>query len=197
MHSPGVCGVILAAGSQMGAPAGVEGASSKAKAEAVSEMIVALNTDTDMVLVALGADAELLAPAVWTHAAYIVQLPPASSDADALRVALQEVLNRGRDAALVASLDNQGLTAETVHRMVAAYCAAGDDIWAVVPEAEICQGHPVLMGRRMIELFLRGQKWSAADEILSANLEHVRSLKADDPGTAAAAPGTAWKAPWD
>jgi CTP:molybdopterin cytidylyltransferase MocA len=189
--------VILAAGSQVGAPAGVKDAQFKNKAEALGELIGALNGDTEMVLVALGADAESLAPAVWARAAYIVQLPAAASDADALRVVLQEVLNRGRDAALVASLDNQGLTAETVHRMVAAYCAAGDEIWAVVPEAEIHQGHPVLMGRRMIELFLRGQKWSAADEILSANLEHVRSLKAAEPGAAAVAPGTAWKAPWD
>jgi CTP:molybdopterin cytidylyltransferase MocA len=193
MHSPGVCGVILAAGSHVGAGE----AQSKTKAEAVSALIGALNADTEMVLVAVGSDAEALAPAVWALAAYVVQLPPGASDADALRAMLQEVLNRGRDAALVASLDNQGLTAETVSRMVAAYCAAGDEIWAVVPEAGMRQGHPVLMGRRMIELFLRGQKWSAADEILSANLEHVRSLKAADPGTAGVAPGTAWKAPWD
>ena len=202
MHSPGVCGVILAAGSQVGAPAGVKELQSKTKAEALGELIGALNGDTEMVLVALGADAESLAPAVWARAAYIVQIPAAASDADALRVALQEVLNRGRDAALVASLDNQGfdnqgLTAETVHRMVATYCGAGDEIWAVVPEAEIRQGHPVLMGRRMIELFLRGQKWSAADEILSANLEHVRLLKATDAASSTAGSATAWKAPWD
>jgi CTP:molybdopterin cytidylyltransferase MocA len=197
MHSPGVCGVILAAGSQVGAQAGVEAAQSKSKAEAVSELILALNTDTDMVLVALGADAQELEPAVWAHAAYIVQLPPSSSDAETLRAMLQEVLNRGRDAALVAALDSQGLTGETVHRMVAAYREADDATWAVVPEAEIRHGHPVLMGRRMIELFLRGQQWSAADEILSANLEHVRSLKAAEPGSAAALPGAPWKAPWD
>ena len=65
--------------------------------------------------------------------------------------------------------------------MVAAYCAAGDEIWAVVPETEMRQGHPVLMGRTMIELFLRGQKWSAADEIVSANREHVRTVKIADP----------------
>jgi CTP:molybdopterin cytidylyltransferase MocA len=191
MHSPGVCGVILAVGSHVGAVS----SQSNSKAEAVNELIGALNGDTEMVLVALGADAESLAPTVWARAAYVVPLPAGASDADALRIALQEVLNRGRDAALVASPGDQVLTSETVHRMVAAYCAAGDEIWAVVPEAEIHQGHPVLMGRSMIELFLRGQKWSAADEILSANLEHVRSLKATD--TASAVVATAWKAPWD
>jgi CTP:molybdopterin cytidylyltransferase MocA len=195
MHSPGVCGVILAVGSQVGAQTGLKASQSNSKAEALNELIGALNGDTEMVLVALGADAESLAPTVWARAAYVVPLPPGASDADALRVALQEVLNRGRDAALVASPGDQTLTAETVHRMVAAYCAAGDEIWAVVPEAEIRQGHPVLMGRSMIELFLRGQKWSAADEILSANLEHVRSLKATDAASSTVV--AAWKAPWD
>jgi CTP:molybdopterin cytidylyltransferase MocA len=184
--------VILAAGSQVGA-----GETRKSKAEALSELIEALNADTEMVLVAVGADAEALTPVVWAKAAYLVQLSATASDADALRVMLQEVLNRGRDAALVAALDGRGLTAETVHRMVAAYCAAGDEIWAVVPEIEMQQGHPVLMGRRMIELFLRGQKWNAADEILSANLEHVRTVKAADPAASPVQPGAAWKAPWD
>jgi CTP:molybdopterin cytidylyltransferase MocA len=188
--------VILADGSQVGAQVG-EDALRKSKAEALSELIDALNADTEMVLVAVGADAEALTPVVWAKAAYLVQLSESASGAEALRTMLQEVLSRGRDAALVAALDSHGLTAETVHRMVAAYCAAGDEIWAVVPESAMQQGHPVLMGRRMIELFLRGQKWNAADEILSANLEHVRTLKAADAAASTVAPGTAWKAPWD
>jgi len=193
MHSPGVCGVILATGSQVGAG----NVQLKTKAEGVSELIDALHTDTEMVLVAVGADADALAPVVWSRAAYMVKLAENTSDADALRAMLQEVLNRGRDAAIVTSLDNFALTEETVHRMVAAYCAAGDEIWAVVPETEMLQGHPVLMGRRMIELFLRGQKWSAADEILGANLEHVRKLKATDPLASTVTAVPTWKAPWD
>ena len=163
----------------------------------MSRLFGVLNGNSDLVLVALGADAESVAPAVWVLAAYVVQLPPGASDADALRTVLREVLNRGRDAALVTTLDDQALSAETVHRMVSAYCAAGDEIWAVVPEAGIGRGYPVLMGRRMIELFLRGEKWNAAAEILSANVEHVLSLPAHDAATAALTPGTGWKAPWD
>jgi CTP:molybdopterin cytidylyltransferase MocA len=197
MHSPGICGVILATGSQAGAQAGVEGAQSKTKAEAVSSLIGALNAGTDMVLVALAADAELLAPVIWAHAAYEVLLSPDVNGADALRAALQEVMNRGRDAALVATLDDEALTDRTVQRMVAAYCAAGDEIWAVVPEPEMRQGHPVLLGRRMIEMFQRGRQWSALDEMLAANPMHVRSVKADEAGPATAIAGTSWKAPWD
>jgi len=162
----------------------------------VGKLIDALNADTEMVLVAVGADAEALVPAVWARAAYLVQLPETATGVEALRIVLQDVLNRGRDTALVTGAETQGLTQETVHRMVAEYCAAGDEIWAVVPEAEVLQGHPVLLGRRMIELFLRGQKWSAANEILAANLEHVRTMKPVDP-MATTNSGTAWKAPWD
>jgi CTP:molybdopterin cytidylyltransferase MocA len=192
MHSPGVCGVVLATGSESGADA----AQWKTKAEGVSALITALNADTEMVLVAVESDADALAPVIWGKAAYMVQLPVDTSDAAALRTMLQEVLNRGRDAVIVTSLHVPGLTVETVHRMVAEYCSAGDDVWAVVPETEMLQGHPVLMGRRMIELFLRGQQWSAADEILSANREHVHTVKISDP-LAVVVTDSGWKAPWD
>lgn len=202
MHSPGVCGVILAVGAQPGtqvgnAQVGENAAQLKSRLETVSRLIDALNTDTDMVLVGVGADAEALTPVVWAKAAYVVQLAAGASDAEALRVMLQEVLNRGRDAALVASLEDLSLTAETVHRMVAAFCAAGNEIWAVVPETGMPQGHPVLMGRRMIELFLRGQKWSSADEIVSGNLDHVRTVHIADSAASQTASGTVWKPPWD
>jgi hypothetical protein len=215
MHSPGVCGVILAAGSQ----AGTGDTRSKTNADAVAELIDALSADTEMVLVGVPAtDADALAPVVWGRAAYMVLLPETANDADTLRVMLQEVLNRGRDAALVTVCEPgvmdvavtgtssstaqpriQSLTAQTAHRMVAEYCASGDEIWALVPETEMLQGHPVLMGRRMIELFLRGQKWSAADEILSANLEHVRTIKLVElqAGVEPLGSATSWKAPWD
>jgi len=185
--------VILAAGLQ---PVDANEPRQKSKAEAVDALISALNADTEMVLVAAGADAATLEAVVWARAAYMVPIAENASEADALRVILQDVLSRGRDAALVASLDNFALTSETVHRMVVAYCAAGDEIWAVVPETAMLQGHPVLMGREMIELFLRGQKWSAADEILAANREHVCAVKAVDP-LAEVAPAVGWKAPWD
>jgi CTP:molybdopterin cytidylyltransferase MocA len=205
MHSPGVCGVILASCPQPGEaeskPCQAQSTSvslpSKAKADAVNELISVLDDDTEMVLVALGSDAASLAPVVWARAAYVVSIADSATGAEALRTMLQEVLNRGRDTALVASLDSSALTVDTVHRMVAAYCAAGDEIWAVVPEPAMQQGHPVLMGRRIIELFLRGQSWSAADEILSANLDHVRTVKAVDPSAAPVASISTWKAPWD
>ena len=189
MHSPGICGVILAIGTPLETP----GAPSLDRGAVVGEWIDALNADTEMVLVALPSDDEALAREVWSRGASLVELPSGSTTAGALRALLQETLNRGRDAALVTTLDSPPLSAGTVQRMVAAYRAAGDEIWALLPEKLYRAGDPMLLGRRMIELFLRGQ-WTAADEILTANREHVYVLKASD---AAAASGSGWKAPWN
>jgi hypothetical protein len=53
------------------------------------------------------------------------------------------------------------------------------------------------MGRRMIELFLRGQQWSSADEIVSGNLDHVRTVNPADSSASQTPSGPDWKAPWD
>jgi hypothetical protein len=158
------------------------------KADSVRRLIGVLNADSDLVLVALGEDAAQVAPAVWSLAAYVVQLPPEASEGEILRMALQEVLNHGRDAALVVSAGDEALSAGTVHKMVEAFCAAGDEIWAVLPDAvpevppniapESGIVLPALMGRRMMELALRGEHRLAAHQILSANAGHVLRLSA-------------------
>jgi CTP:molybdopterin cytidylyltransferase MocA len=193
MHSPGVCGAILVTGPFGGAA----GAPWKDESEAVGKLIDALNADTDMVLVALAAGAESLAPAVWEGAAYVVQLAPGVSDASALRALLQEALNRGRDAVLVTALDGPELSAELVRRIVTAYRTAGDEIWAVVPETALAEAkprYPFLLGREMIQLFQRGQSWTTADEIFSAHREHVHAMKASGPDGAAVVLGKSWPA---
>jgi CTP:molybdopterin cytidylyltransferase MocA len=186
----------LAIGTQLAPackPLETPGAPSRDRSAAVGEWIDALNADTEMVLVAIESGEEALARAVWARAAYLVELPTGSNTADALRALLQETLNRGRDAALVTTLESPPLSAETVQRMVAAYRAASDDIWAVIPETRSAEpklrypGDPMLLGRSMIEKFLRGQKLSTVDEILSANREHVYVLKLSD--AVAASPG--------
>jgi len=177
----------------MGSPAqGAQGSAAQPISESVTRLIGAMNADTDLVMVALGAEAAAVAPAVWALAAYVVEPGPDASEGEALRVSLREVLNRGRDAALVVALDHAlggdaPLAAAQVHRMVAAYCAAGDEVWAVAPEGGI-GGYPVLLGRQIIELFLRGT-FQTASELLSANRVHVLTLAAAGAGTAAVLPG--------
>jgi hypothetical protein len=170
MHNPGICGVILGRG--LREPGG--NWREDGWAQALDERIDALTDDTEMVLVAASAaDGELLAPVVWAKAAYLVEIPADASEAETLRIILQDVMSRGRDAALVTGLAGAPLSAEMAHRMVADFCAAGDDIWAVATDSGVSAGQPLLLGRRMIELFLRGRSWTSAEEALTANRQHV------------------------
>src|SRR6266540_3291001 len=98
MHSPGVCGAILATGSPVGRGDTPDQSRmpAQSRAEALGALIDVLHADTEIVLIAAGDDADALAPAVWARAGYLVQLAPGASQADALRALLQDVLNRGR-----------------------------------------------------------------------------------------------------
>lgn len=194
MHTPGVCGAILAVPhAEAVLPMGASGSESETTGR-LGRWIDALNADTEMILVAGCASDEALAREVWARAAYLVQLPEGASLAQALRAVLQETLNRGRDAALVTTLQTPPVSAETVRRMVAAYRAAGDEVWALVPQIDCREQsanrncYPMLLGRQMIELFLRQQSWNAPEEILLAHREHVYALKAS--GIAPACSGT-------
>jgi len=179
MHNPGICGVILALEA---AEPPAENASARSRPEALGALIPALDSGSDLVLVVLGAGAETLAPIVWAQAAYVLQLPAGCSRPDALRGALRDVLNRGRDTALVAPLAEPLLSAATVQQMVAAYREADDEIWAVVAGSEVGHGQPMLLGRIMIEALLRNGGWESAEDVLNANLPHVCLLAAAKPG---------------
>jgi hypothetical protein len=180
MHNPGICGVILPSGAGE-ASSGEGGAAARSRAEILGALIASLDAGSDLVLVVLGAGAETLAPVAWAQAAYVLQLPSECSRADALRAALRDVLNRGRDTALVVSLSDAPLSAERVQSMVEAYREADDNVWAVVDGAEIGHGQPMLLGRIMIEALLRNGGWESAEDVLAANLPHVRLLAAAEP----------------
>ncbi len=171
MHSPGVCGVILALG-----PAG------PGAAQEVDARIDALNAASDLVLVAAPAPvAQALSPAVWSRAAYVVELAEGAAEAEVMRAALGEVMSRGRDAALLTWLGGARLTAEAAAKLVEFYAAAGDETWAVVESSEaLSQGQAVLVGRDMIERLLRTAGWTSAEEIFTANRAHVGTLRKQD-----------------
>lgn len=165
MHSPGVCGVVLALNPAVGGSA--------AELEA---RIDALNPASELVLVAISpAGVASLSSVIWSRAAYLLEMADVADDATALRAALNEVLSRGRDTALVTGLGGAALAAETARAMVALYAEASDEVWAV--EAATGAGAAVLLGRDMIERLLRSAEWRSAEELLKANRAHVVTLQ--------------------
>ena len=72
-----------------------------------------------------------------------------------LQAGLHEVLNRGRDAAVITLVDRPPVSVATVQLLREAFESALQNIWAVVPEVSGRHGHPYLAGRELIEIFLQ------------------------------------------
>lgn len=183
--SPSFAGVILAAGasSRMGRDKALlpwrDGTF-------LSAAIRALQPSTELVIVVAGANAQKLEPVTNANAAFMAVNPnPQLGQFSSLQAGLQEVLNRGRDAAIVTLVDRPPAEIETIDQLRAAFLGGDEQTWAVVPEYQGKHGHPFVIGREMIEAFLRAPVQSSAREVEHANQSRIRYFPVSDPLVAA------------
>lgn len=148
----------------------------------LSAAIRLLATSSDFVIVVAGKNESTLAPIAYSSGASLVTNPdPSLGQLSSLQVGLQEVLNRGRDAAIITLVDRPPAATATVRTLRDAFEAASLDVWAVVPEFSGKHGHPYIVGREMIEKFLQSPVSSNAREIEHQFQEHIQYLAVDDP----------------
>jgi molybdenum cofactor cytidylyltransferase len=148
----------------------------------LSAAIHSLSGATDFVLVVVGNNEPVLAPIVYAQGASVVVNPdPGRGQFSSLQVGLREVLNRGRDAAMVTLVDRPPVKGDTVQKLRDAFEAAGQNTWAVVPEFSGKHGHPYLVGREMMEAFLRVPATSIARDVEHAHQAHIQYVEVDDP----------------
>src|SRR5271166_2672451 len=123
------CGVILAAGesSRMGRdiallPWPPQPTSSALADTFLSAAIRLFFSHVDVVLVVVGKNEAALAPVVYANGASLVVNPePERGQFSSLSVGLQEVLNRGRDAAMVTLVDRPPVRMETIATLETAF----------------------------------------------------------------------------
>ena len=184
-----LCAVILAAGesSRMGRDKALlpwpPASQQKAPSTFLSASIESLSPFSDLVIVVAGKNEPTLAPLVYSTAATLVVNPdPSRGQFSSLQVGLREVLNRGRDAAIVTLVDRPPATASTIQRLRTAFeLAIGRRQWAVVPEYAGKHGHPFLIGRELIEAFLRAPATATARDIEHQHLQYIEYVPVADP----------------
>ena len=141
----------------------------------------------DVVLVVAGGNEVAVAPVVYANGASLVVNPdPARGQFSSLRLGLQEVLNRGRDAAMVTLVDRPPVQMKTIETLQSAFeQAIAKRKWAAIPEYQGKHGHPVLLGREMMEAFLKAPETSNAREVEHAHPSEIEYIPVDDPLVAA------------
>lgn len=189
-RSPSFAGVILAAGesSRMGAdkallpwPPATTG-QPPSRDTFLSSAIRSLSLSTDFVVVVVGKNEATIAPVVYAAGASVVVNPdPDRGQFSSLQMGLHEVLNHGRDAAMITLVDRPPANSITIQVLRDAYATAGNDTWAVVPEFGGKHGHPYVTGRELIEAFLQAPPTASARDIERTHQQHIAYLAVDDP----------------
>ena len=148
----------------------------------LSAAIQALYPFSEKVIVVVGKNENNLAPVVYANGASLVRNPePDRGQFSSLQVGLQEVLNEGRDAAMVTLVDRPPARVATLQTLCSTFADAGNDVWAVVPEYNGKHGHPFLLAREMIGAFLNAPPSANARDIEHQNLRHISYVVVDDP----------------
>jgi len=182
-------GVILAAGesSRMGTdkallPWPPQAAGQPPSQDTFLSAAIRSFASTDFVVVVTGKNDAALAPVAYANGASIITNPDADrGQFSSLQLGLHEVLNRGRDAAVVTLVDRPPVAAATVDFLRSALEAAPPNIWAVVPEFSGQHGHPFIVGRELIEEFLRAPATDNARDIEHRHQGHIQYVRVDDP----------------
>lgn len=190
MISSGLAGIILAAGtsSRMGSDKALLPLPNCSSQTFLSANIDSLRAITELVIVVAGTNLESLKQIAYSRGVSIVQNPaPELGQFSSLQVGLQEVLSRGRHAALITHVDRLPASSATLEMLIKQLVGttSGARKWAVVPEFGGEHGHPIAVGREMIEVMLKAPQNSNAREIEHAHRAHIQYLPVDDPAVLA------------
>lgn len=186
VRAPSLCGVILAAGqsSRMGRPKALL---PWRQGSFLSSAIQALSPFSDLVIVVAGSNAEDIRPTVDSLGAFLVVNPePERGQFSSLQVGVQDVLNRGRDSAILTLVDRPAPELATVSCLHDQFFRRiNEGAWGVIPSFEGRHGHPIFVTRELIGAFLDAPPDSSARDIQHQHQNRIVYAEVSDPLVAA------------
>lgn len=167
-----LCGIVLAAGasSRMGRekallpwPPGAGGTLLSAAIEAMQPLV-------QHVIVVGGRNSDALAPVVERLGAELARNPdPERGQFSSIQIGLRAALEHGCDRAMLSPVDCPPLSAASLASLGAAFARArARGSWAVAPERDGKHGHPLLLGRELMEAFLAAPATSNTKDMKGA-----------------------------
>jgi molybdenum cofactor cytidylyltransferase len=185
----GVGGVILAAGesSRMGRdkallpwPPALPSRTTISAGTLLSSAIDALSNYCDMVIVVAGKNAVALERVVYGQAAFLaVNQNPERGQFSSLQTGLRQVMDRGRDSAMITLVDRPPPHLATLKALFNSFSRRGRK-WAVVPEYQGKHGHPIVIGAELMDLFLKAPATANARDLEHENQERIEYVAVDD-----------------
>ena len=141
-----------------------------------------LRPHCQLIIVVAGKNVDSLKPVVFAAGGFLVVNPDTDrGQFSSLQVGLQEVLDRGRDAALVTLVDRPPASLATIKTLSERFLEeVRKGHWAVVPQYGDKHGHPIVIGREMIEAFLRAPSEATAREVEHKHQQRVVYVPVDD-----------------
>lgn len=183
-ESSGICGVILAAGasSRMGREKALLPWPPGAGGTLLSAAIEAMRPFAQHVIVVGGRNADALALVVAQLGAELARNPdPERGQFSSIQIGLRAALEHGCDAAMLTPVDCPPLSAASLAKLCAAFAEArARGAWAVAPERDGKHGHPLLLGRELMEAFLKVPATSNTKELKSAFEERFEYVAVPD-----------------
>ena len=189
-RTPAFCAVILAAGesTRMGRDKALlpwPPGNTASNQTFLTAAIASLQDFNDAVIVVVGKNEGSLSPLIYSAGAVMVRNPePERGQFSSLLTGLQEVLNRGRDAAMITLVDRPPVSRSTLQLLGEKFNVLERDKWAVVPEHQGRHGHPILVAREMIEAFLKASPGTTARDIQHQYQSKIEYVSVADPAVA-------------
>lgn len=182
VRAPSLCGLILSAGqsSRMGRPKALL---PWRQGSFLSSAIQTLSPFSDLVIVVAGSNAEDLRPTVDSLGAFLVVNPePERGQFSSLQVGLQDILNRGRDSAILTLVDRPAPELATVSYLRDQFLRRiNEGAWALVPSFQGKHGHPILLTRELIGAFLDAPASANARDVQHQHQDRIVYAEVSDP----------------